>query len=248
MAGQADTSIIRLAANPEGFGDKPDKLDAEMFVSELPTQHSHSYYEDDDIGLYVGVWDTDDMVEAGGPYSCDEFMVLLEGEVSIRNNESGQFAKVKAGEAFVIPKGYDCQWQQKGYLRKYYFISEHPEEPMPEVPAYPGIVVLPGHEAGLTTAASQPQNHVAYVDITKRFSAGTWTSGVLRTEATAHPYHQLGYVQKGSIKLSECTAQGESEHLFVNGEAFFVPAGTEHSVQVFETATIVYSQLLASSA
>ena len=91
-----DKSIIRLNPNPEGFGETPDTLDAEDFSSELPLQNTHSVYEDDDIGLYVGLWDTDSMVEKGGPYACDEFMWLIEGECQIRNNRTGEIETVKA--------------------------------------------------------------------------------------------------------------------------------------------------------
>ena len=86
-----DKSIIRLNPDPEGFGETPDKLEAEDFSSEVPVQHTHSNYEDDEIGLYVGLWDTETMVEAGGPYACDEFMWLLEGECQIKNNRTGRF-------------------------------------------------------------------------------------------------------------------------------------------------------------
>ncbi len=66
---------------------------------------------------------------------------LSKGECQIRNNGTGEIEPVKAGTPFVIPKGYDCQWQQSGYLRKYYVISEHPEEEIPAAPAHEGIVI-----------------------------------------------------------------------------------------------------------
>jgi uncharacterized cupin superfamily protein len=110
--------IIRLSTNPEGFGESPDELTPDMFASELPTQHSYEYYEDEELGLYIGVWDTDDMIEVAAPYACDEFMWLIEGECQIKNNRTGEIETVEAGTAFVIPKGYDCQWQQTGYLKK----------------------------------------------------------------------------------------------------------------------------------
>ena len=129
-----DRSIIRLHPNPTGFGHSADELDATEFASAIPVQHSCSAFEDDVIGLYVGLWDTEAMVETGGPYACDEFMWLLEGECHIRNNKTGDIETATAGMPFVIPRGYDCQWHQPGYLRKFYVISEHPEEDMPAAP------------------------------------------------------------------------------------------------------------------
>ncbi len=102
-----DKSIIHLSLDPEGFGETPDKLEAEDFSSDVPLQHTHLDFEDDEIGLYVGLWDTDTMVEAGGPYACDEFMWLIEGECLIRNNRTGKFDIGKGGTPCVRPRGDD---------------------------------------------------------------------------------------------------------------------------------------------
>jgi uncharacterized cupin superfamily protein len=136
----SNQKVIRLSPNPNNFGHVHDELDPQLFVSELPVQHTHIYYEDDNIGLYIGVWDTSTMVEAAGPYPCDEFMYLLQGEVEIKNSKTGTMEKVQADEAFVIPKGYDCQWHQTGYLRKFFVISEHPKEKIPTIPVVECII------------------------------------------------------------------------------------------------------------
>ena len=101
-------AIIRLSPDPKGFGDIPDKLDAADFTSDVPVQHSHSVYKNDEIGLSVGLWDTEAMAEAGRPYACDEFMWLIEGDCQIRNNRTGEIEPVKTGtpahEGIVIPR------------------------------------------------------------------------------------------------------------------------------------------------
>ena len=222
-------SIIRLSANPEGFGNSPDELEAEEFCSAIPVQHSHSDFEDDDIGLYVGLWDTETMVEAGGPYACDEFMWLLEGECQIRNNRTGEIETVRAGMPFVIPKGYDCQWQQQGYLRKFYVISEHPEEAIPAAPSYEGIVI-PSADTVLTeetedaafaiSSGARPQQNICYQDTTGRFFASTWAADAFESEQRPFPYHQFAYVHDGTITLID--AEGV-DHVFNTGDAFFIP-------------------------
>ena len=100
-------SIIRLSATPDGFGQTADELTSDMFVSKLPVQHSYDYYEDDDLGLFIGVWDTTDMIETAGPYACDEFMWLLEGSLTLLD-EDGDLHVFKAGDAFFIPQGTVC--------------------------------------------------------------------------------------------------------------------------------------------
>jgi hypothetical protein len=226
-------SIIRLSPDPEGFGDTPDKLDASDFTSDVPIQNTHSVYEDDEIGLYVGVWDTEAMTEAGGPYECDEFMWLLEGECQIKNNKTGEIETVNADTPFVLPKGYDCQWQQSGYLRKYYVISEHPGEEIPAAPAHEGIVI-PKADAILTevaenapfaiTSGARPLHDVCYKDTTGRFFSGTWASEAFESGQRPFPYNEFACVQDGSITLTD--ADGAAQ-VFNAGDAFFIPEGVE---------------------
>jgi len=226
-------SIIRLSRDPEGFGETPDEMKAEDFSSEVPAQHTHSDYEDDEIGLYVGLWDTETMVEAGGPYACDEFMWLIEGECQVRNNRTGEIETVKAGTPFVIPRGYDCQWRQPGYLRKFYVISEHPGEAFPAAPAHEGIVI-PKADAILSeidddapfqvTRGARPQQNVCYKDATGRFFSATWASEAFESKQRPFPYNEFAYVQDGSITLTDAEAAAQ---VFNAGDAFFIPQGVE---------------------
>lgn len=243
----SDKTIIRLTATPEGFGETPDELTQDMFASEIPLQHSHSDFENDDIGLYVGVWDTETMVEAAGLYGMDEFMWLLEGECQIKNNKTGELETVKAGQPFVIPKGYDCQWHQTGYLRKFFVISEHPEEEIPAAPTYEGVII-PKADAPLSeqtedqpfavTTGAAPQHHVAYTDVKGKFTSGTWATEAFESEQRPFPYNEFAYVQDGSITLTD--AQGNA-HVFNAGDAFFIPEGTECSAAVANSVSVIFT-------
>lgn len=238
-------SIIRLQPDPQGFGDAPDELDTADFSSAMPVQHSCDVFKDEHIGLYVGIWDTESMVEAGGAYACDEFMWLIEGECQIRNNRTGEIESVKAGTPFVIPKGYDCQWQQAGYLRKYYVISEHPEESIPAAPTHEGIVVLNADaelvevaedEPFAITSGARPRHKICYEDVTGRFSSGTWACRAFESKLRPFPYNEFVLVQDGSITLTDSSGSAET---FNTGDAFFVPQGVEckasvtHSVRLY---------------
>ena len=231
--------IIRLSATPENFGEVEDEIDESMFVSTAPVQHTHSYYENEEIGLYIGVWDTTDMTETGGPYSCDEFMWLLEGEVDIQNNESGQREKVAAGEAFVIPKGYNCQWQQQGYLRKFYVISAHPNESVPSAPSIKGICKpilklesegdVSIHSQVVSTNAVTQSEQLCYQDTLGRFTSGTWEVSAFESSLMLYPHHEFMVIQNGSVTLFD--EQGH-EQLFKAGDALFIPQGTPCRWQV----------------
>jgi len=240
-------SIIRLSPDPDGFGDTLDKLQAEDFSSEVPVQHTHSDYEDNEIGLYVGVWDTETMLEAGGPYACDEFMWLIEGECHIRNNKTGEIETVKAGTPFVIPRGYDCQWHQPGYLRKFYVISEHPGEEIPAAPVHEGIVI-PKADAVLTEVAedapfasssgARPRQNVCYKDKTGRFFSGTWAAEAFESGQRPFPYNAFAYVQDGSITLTY--AEGAVQE-FNAGDAIFIPEGVECSASVANSVRLTFA-------
>ena len=54
-------------------------LDPDAFQSPLPVQHYALIFEDEDIGLAVGIWDTTTMQEAFGPYPGDEYITVLDG-------------------------------------------------------------------------------------------------------------------------------------------------------------------------
>ena len=240
--------MIRLSASPEGFGQTPDSLDTEMFISALPLQHTHTYYHDDELGLYVGVWDTTDMIETAGPYPCDEFMWLLEGEAHIRNCQTGKTETAKAGEAFVIPKGYDCQWRQTGYLRKFFLISENPVEPVPEKPVVEGIII-PRADAAMTAvdqaepflaAEGNPvqQQNICYKNGNGNFQAGTWESDSFESKARPFPRHQLACVISGSLTLLD---ESGNEHLYNPGDAFFIPQGVICSARATDRVRLLFA-------
>jgi hypothetical protein len=250
MSMPAKKEIIRLSASPEGFGRTADELTADMFASEPPVQHSHEYYVDEELGLYIGVWDTTGMIETAGSYPCDEFMYLLEGEAGIKNIKTGEMEKAKAGEPFLIPKGYDCQWHQTGYLRKFFLISENPNEPVPEKPASEGIIIPRADTPMEPLLSAEPfllrgsfpvqQQHICYKDCTGKFLAGTWKSEPFESEERPFPYNEFAYVETGSLTLLD--EEGE-EHFFNSGDAFFIPEGVVCSARATETVTLFFAVL-----
>lgn len=236
--------IIRLSEAPQGFGDTADEIDVSMFDSAPSAQHSYDAYEDEALGLYVGVWDTDDMVEAAGPYACDEFMWLIEGEAGIKNCKTGEMEKAKAGEAFIIPKGYNCQWHQTGYLRKFYFIYEHPQETIPESPIYEGIIIPQMDATSFSLKDNMaPQETVFYKDSTEKFLAGTWQSGSFNLAMSTFPYNEFVYVQSGSVTWTD---ESRVNHIFKAGDAFFIPEGVMCSARVDKSMAVLFARVLSS--
>jgi len=226
--------IIRLSSNPKGFGTNRDELDIESFDSELPIQNTQSYFENADIGLFVGLWDTTVMIEKPGAYDCDELMFLLEGEVEIKNNRTGKIEKIIAGEAFVIPKGYDCQWIQKGYCRKFYMISENPTEEIPANPSVEGIVILRKNET------VEQGNNIAYQNHNNKFNAGTWSTQSFETDFSAYSKNEIVQIVKGKLTLIDIN---DERHTFEKGEVFFIPQGAIAKWQSSDYLEVFYGSL-----
>ncbi|PCI58917.1 MAG: hypothetical protein COB35_12555 [Gammaproteobacteria bacterium] len=233
--------IIILNTKPAKFGEHTDELTPDMFVSSLPVQHSHSYYENDDLGLYIGVWDTTEMIETPAPYADDEFMTIIEGAVEIKNNNTGKIETVLADESFVIPRGYDCQWHQQGYLRKFYIISAHPDEEMPAKPVVESIVyVNDKRNKAFTMTSDGHHKKELYVDHYKRFSAGIWYCNILNTPLMEYPDNEFLLINSGVLIAID---EDANEQIFKQGDALFIPQGALYKWRVTNNVTITYAKI-----
>lgn len=240
----SEIKVIKLSQTPEGFGDVADELEADMFDSALPTQHTHSYYQDENLGLYIGVWDTTDMIETASPYGCDEFMSIIEGVVEIKNNQTGKVETVMAGESFVIPQGYDCQWHQNGYLRKFYVIYEPPAESIPEQPVCEHVITIDKKNPLPWQETSDGYNKkVLYQSHNEKFTCGVWQGDSFNTGIIAFPYNEFITLKHGSLI---CTDEKGSEHKITAGQALFVPQGVNCSWQAREKISLHFVQIKQS--
>ena len=235
----SDKKIIKLISNPEGFGEVTDDLEEGLFESTLPKQHTHSYYEDEALGLYIGVWDTTDMIETAAPYTCDEFMSIIEGAVEIKNNKTGMMETVMAGESFVIPQGYDCQWHQSGYLRKFYVIFE--PENVAEKPVTESVVYFNEHSnTPWQETSGGHRKTVLYQNHNKTFFSGIWQSDAFNTNIISFPYNEFIAIKQGFLI---CTDEQGVEYKVSAGEALFIPEGTRCSWQSHEKISLHFAQI-----
>ena len=234
----SEKQIIKLNQNPAGFGDTADELDESMFNSPLPKQHTHSYYENEALGLYIGVWDTTSMIETAAPYACDEFMFIIEGAVKIKNNKTGVIETIMADESFVIPQGYDCQWHQQDYLRKFYVIYE---QPAPKKPVTENVIVINDNSSiPWQTTSDGHKKKVLYQNYNQTFTCGIWQSQAFSTDAITFPYNEFIMINRGSLI---CTDEQGIEHKINSGEALFIPQGTRCSWKAQEEVSIHFTQI-----
>lgn len=81
----------------------------------IPTEE-----ELDKLGVnYWGVWEKEKSI-FDWSYSDTETCYILEGEVEVTDNASGEKLEFAKGDLVQFPKGLECVWNIKKPVRKYY--------------------------------------------------------------------------------------------------------------------------------
>ncbi len=117
--------IIHIDPNGPNGLQEWEQMDYKNLVSGTPVQRGHLYHEIQEQGYMVGVWDCTAFTDQMMPYSVDEYMLLLAGDVAMVMPD-GTEVKINAGDAFVIPKGLKCQWKQNSFVHKIFMILDSP--------------------------------------------------------------------------------------------------------------------------
>lgn len=237
----AEKKVIRFERDGPNGLEKMD-LDQADFQSELPEQHLHVYYENDDIGLSLGVWTTTSMQEAFGPYPGDEFMWILEGQVAMLDADNNA-TMVKPGESFCIRNGIPISWKQEGFLRKYWMTYENPNGKVPKIEsAKGGVKVL--DPVTLTKGLVKKDNtdpfeisngsplqrgNVLFTNDEGNYLVGMWDTDAFESDMKPFPTYEFVQLLEGEITITE---EDGTVNEFKAGDAFFVPKGTVCSWKV----------------
>jgi hypothetical protein len=81
---------------------------------------THNWYEDASGVLSSGFW-ASQPGKVDVTYMEDEFCYILEGRVRLAD-AAGRVEEYKAGDAFVIPRGFKGVWETVEPVKKYYVI------------------------------------------------------------------------------------------------------------------------------
>lgn len=211
-----------------------DDIPSADLVSGTPVQNVHFHLPPDKHGMQAGVWDCTAMTMKPGPYSVNEFMMILEGEVTIVES-GGRETTVRAGESFVIPKGLVCQWKQPGYVKKFFVIFDDPSGKTAKDPAALRVIKL-DPKAPLAAAASPdpasligpvPKWHdkTLFEDATGQWTVGLWSSTAFHRKPGPIARHELMHLLEGSVTLPD--GKGGTRR-FTAGDTFFVPLGAQY--------------------
>ena len=236
----AVSGIVRLEPNgPVGLGLTKIQLNPADFQSDLPEQHWHICFEDEAVGLTVGVWTTTSMQEAFGPYPGDEFMCILEGQVALVDG-GGSETVVQRGETFIVRNGIPVSWKQVGFCRKFFMTYLRPDAPAATIDTVEGgINILKKLELGSklqVLETSHPfeidgdmpiqEGAICFSNDQGNMTAGLWLSEPFESVMSPFPCHEFVQMLEGEVAISE--ANGRT-HEFCAGEVFFIPAGVQCS-------------------
>lgn len=248
----SDLEIIRF--EPDGPADTGletwEAIDPASLVAGTPVQRGHIYHELPELGYCAGVWDCTAMTSVVAPYEVNEFMLLLEGSVTI-TLEGGEEVTIRAGESFVIPQGLRCSWKQTGRVRKYFVIFEDKSGVARKDPAELGVIrpQAAGPAEGMTKievpnpeifVSSLPTQYDCsyFEDATGQMFVGLWESTPFEREVAPFPRNELMCILEGAVSLTD--ADGV-EHRFAAGDAAYVPMGTRCSWKSTETVRKFYA-------
>ena len=115
---------IRFSSSgPTGWGALADvPLDHAELLAGLPLGQDFNYFQRPEAKLRAGIWRSTAYTEHYENYPCDEFMIVLEGEVTLENDAICE--TYRKGDAFLVPKGFKGIWRQPVAMLKFYVIVE----------------------------------------------------------------------------------------------------------------------------
>ena len=209
-------NILRFdPKGPNGL-EQWEEMDYSALVSGEPVQHGHLYHEIEPEGYMTGVWECTAFVDQMMPYPVDEYMYFLTDGLTMILPD-GEEIEIKSGDAFIVPKGFVCQWKQHGFVHKYFMILDGP---VPEA-----------ENTSLKRITVVDQTPTDIPDIMTRRTDFLNAAGTMRVdtvtcaEATLPPHkptaHQLISVLDGTLTLND----GAADQSFSAGETAYLHQG-----------------------
>ena len=182
-----------------------DPIPKESLISGDPVQSGHVYHSDDTGQLTSGVWHCTPMVAKPGPYDVNEFMLVLDGAITLEY-ANGDEETFNVGEGFVIPKGTPLSWKQTGDVLKYWVIFEDnsgEELDAAELVARridPGTALEPvGEQDTSRYVGGVPEQgiRILFEDATRQMICGVWQTSEMHTKPAPFPRNELMHILEG---------------------------------------------------
>lgn len=175
-------------------------------------------------------------------YPWVEVSIIEAGELHLE--WTGGALHLKAGDAFVLPRGLQCRWQHQGELRRLFmaFPGRASEGPMPSAP----LLLDPEapREPSPPPAASvllSPEPSATGCDLFESgggaLRVGMWECTAYTRKAVSNHHCELMLLYAGAVTLA---VAGETPCRVRAGEAVLVPAETPMAWDSRETVRKLY--------
>ncbi|AZE99324.1 putative enzyme of the cupin superfamily [Pseudomonas orientalis] len=96
--------------------------DPGILIGPAPQCRALNLFDDTVTGLRIGIWDSTPYARHVRPHPLHELMHLLEGSVTLEDNEGGEVT-VNTGDTVFVAKGAPCAWTSTVYVRKVYVVQ-----------------------------------------------------------------------------------------------------------------------------
>ncbi|KUM42984.1 cupin domain-containing protein [Pseudomonas sp. EpS/L25] len=175
-------------------------------------------------------------------YPWVEVSIIEAGELQLE--WTGGALQLKAGDAFVLPRGLSCRWHHSGELRRLFmaFPGRASEGPMPQVPLLldPAAVREPSPPPAASVLLS-PEPTATGCDLFESgggaLRVGMWECTAYTRKAVSNPHCELMLLYTGAVTL---TVEGDASCQVNAGEAVLVPADTPMAWDSRETVRKLY--------
>ncbi|EAR59969.1 cupin domain-containing protein [Neptuniibacter caesariensis] len=116
--------LLRVVADSshQAFEDKAMPIAVDRVLAGAPKEVIDNLFTNSKENFFCGVWSSDSGKWTLN-YTEDEFCYLIKGK-AILTDSQGKVEELNAGDAFVIPAGYQGTWETVGEAQKFYAIYE----------------------------------------------------------------------------------------------------------------------------
>lgn len=111
------TEITSVSGDIESLSFEP--IDSSIVIEGEPQDRSLISFERPDDGHVSGVWSATKGKLRLSDYPFTEFCYIVEGKVRLESS-SGEVNEYRAGDAFIIPLGFEGKWETVEDVKKFY--------------------------------------------------------------------------------------------------------------------------------
>jgi len=200
----------------------------------IKSENGCIYFQDDKLGLTVGLWEAEPSSTDHVVSEVDEFFRIIDGSATIEL-ANGDIEEITAGQSFVIPKGLSFRWVQNVKMRAFYMRHKKSETALNNTVDAIGIIRLdssdPIEEISIADTSQflgvVPKHfkHDYYKDAANQFLVAMWNSDPFERDVAPFNRHELMCILAGSVTLSD---GADYEETFKAGDVIFVPFGAPY--------------------